>query len=346
MQKPRVVVIGYGFAGRCFHSYLIGLVPDLVLHGIASRSPETRQKIVAERRCKAYETFEQAIADPEVDLVVLATPNHTHAELAVRAMRAGKHVVTDKVMCLTVRDCDRMIAAAGKAGVMLNVFQNRRWDGDYLTVRKLIAEGRLGDVRWIEVAWQGFGPWGGWRGQAAMGGGRFYDLGAHLVDQLVMLCPEPVRSVYCRMHHDFPNMDIESHAMLVVEFESGRTGVCDTSGLTALSKPRFHVCGTAGTFMKHGLDPQEAAMIRGEIDAAREDERQYGRLNDGKAETAVPTVAGRWRCYYENIAAVLTQGAAPAVKLSDVRRAIAVLDAGMKSARTGKVVKVNVPAAG
>ena len=343
MKKPNAVVIGYGYAGRCFHSYLIGITPGLTLHGIASRDPATRQRVVAERGCRAYDSFESAVSDPEVDLIVLATPNSTHADLAIRAMRAGKHVVTDKVMCLTLADCDRMIAAARETEKTLSVFQIRRWDGDFLTLRKVIRDDLLGDVRWIETAWQGFGPWGGWRGRADMGGGRTYDLGAHLIDQLVLLFPQPPERVYCRMHHDFAAMDIESHSMIVVEFAGGVTGICDTSGMNAIGKPRFHVCGTRGAFVKYGLDPQEAAMIAGHIDAAQEDPRWYARVHDGKSEKTIPTLPGRWRSYYENIAGVLTNGAAPQVNLAEVRRAIAILDAAFRSARTRQVIELAPP---
>ena len=242
-MKMNTVVIGYGFAGKSFHSYLIGLNTGLNLHGVCSRNPETRQRIESERGCRAYADFNQVITDPEVDLVVLATPNSTHADLAVQALDAGKHVVTDKIMCTTLADCDRMIAAAERSGKLLTVFQNRRWDGDFLTAQQLIANGDLGELQWIEMAWQGFGAWGGWRGQKDMGGGRFFDLGAHMVDQLCLLFPQAIESVYCRMHHDFPDTDVESHALLVIGFADGKTGIVDTSGLNAISKPRFYLCG-------------------------------------------------------------------------------------------------------
>lgn len=353
MKETRAAVIGYGFAGRCFHSYLIGLTPGLRLHGIASRDAQTRERIQSERGCIAYESFEAAVADSEVELVVIATPNSTHTDLAVRALQAGKHVVTDKVMCLSLAECDRMIEASKRSGKLLTVFQNRRWDGDFLTVRQAMTDGLLGDVRWLEMAWNGFGAWGGWRGQAALGGGRFYDLGAHLVDQLMLLFPARVESVYCRMHHDFGGegaaigqnqADVESEALIIVGFEGGQTGVCDLSSMAAISKPRFYMRGTGGTLMKHGLDPQEAAMIAGDIDAARENPQNHARLHDGKTETTLPTMPGRWRNFYENVAAVLNEGAEPAVTLPSVRRAIAVLDAALVSAHSGAVVHPDITA--
>lgn len=337
----RTVVIGYGLAGKYFHSYLVRLAsPGLVLHGVVSRDPATREKIVAEQHCRAYATPGEAFADPDVDLVVLATPSSTHAPLAIAAANAGKHVVTDKVMCLSRAECDAMYAAADANNTLLTVFQNRRLDGDYMTIRKLIADGELGTVRWIEMAWQGFNAWGGWRGQAAMGGGRFYDLGAHLLDQLLQFFPAPVETVYCRMRHDYEDSDIESEALIVVTFADGSTGVCDLSGRTAISKPRFLIKGDKATLAKYGLDPQENAMKAGEIDSATEDPENYATLKTQNEERRIPTLKGRWRTYYENIAEVLIQGAEPHVKPDEMRRQMSVFDAARESARTGQVVRL------
>jgi scyllo-inositol 2-dehydrogenase (NADP+) len=345
MAEPRAVVIGYGYSGRAFHSYLIQLDTGIELHGVASRNPETRQKIVEERGCKAYESFDQVIEDPAVDLVVLGTPHNTHAELAIEAMDAGKNVVTDKVICVTLEECDRMIAAAERNDVLLTVFHNRRWDGDYLTLRKLLDEGRLGELRWLEMAWQGFGPNRGWRGQASMGGGRLFDLGAHMLDETLRIFPQKVTGVYCRMHHDYPENDIDSHAMAVLGFENGATAVVDAGGLHAAKKPRFYACGTEAGFIKHGVDPQEGAMNRGDIDSAVEPEENYGVLKTGADEEVIPTLPGRWRCFYENVADVLAGKAEPAIKLREMRRLMAVYDAAFQSARTGAVVNTDIPPA-
>lgn len=339
---PRAVVIGYGFAGRSFHSYLIGLDSGVVLHGIASRSAETRQRAAAERGCKTYPSFEAVLEDPAVDLVTLATPNNTHCELAVRALDAGKHVVSDKVMALDLTECDRMIAAARYNRRLLSVFQNRRWDGDFLTLQRLLAEGRLGNVRRIEMSWTGFGMWGGWRGTRVAGGGKLYDLGAHLADQLCQLLPQRITSVYARLQYDAPSSDVESDAVVTVGFEDGATAVLETSSICSIAKPRFYVAGSAGTFVKYGLDPQEAAMKRGEIDTAREEPATYGSLHDGKNETVIPTDAGRWRSYYENIAAALAGATPLAVTPESVRRSIALLAAAFESGRSGEVVHCSI----
>jgi scyllo-inositol 2-dehydrogenase (NADP+) len=344
MPAIRTAVIGYGFAGRSFHAYLVGLTQGLELYGIASRNSETQEKIRARGDCRVYTSLDEVLADPEIELVVLATPNDVHCEYSVRALEAGKNVVVDKPMCLNLAECDQMIAAAQKTGKLLSVFQNRRWDGDFLTVKQLMSEGKLGDVRWIEMAWQKFGPSGGWRGQSQeKGGGRFYDQGAHLFDQLLQFFPERITGVYCRMQHDFPERDVESTATIIVHFEGERTGICDASSLAALPKPRFLVHGTGGSFIKYEVDPQEEAMKKGDIDAAREDPAHYGRLSDGKNETVIPTLPGRWRSYYENIAGAINGTEQPAVRVEEVRRAIAVFDAARQSAQSEEVVKVDIP---
>jgi scyllo-inositol 2-dehydrogenase (NADP+) len=344
MGTPNAVVIGYGYAGRAFHSYLVGLEENLSLHGVCSRNAETRERIEQERGCTAYESFEQVLADADVDLVILASPNDVHASQAIAAMDAGKHVVTDKPMCLRLQDGDAMIAAAERNNVMLQVFQNRRWDGDFLTVRQLMDEGTLGEVRWLEMAWQVFRAPGGWRGQQSHGGGRFWDLGAHMLDQVLLLKPQAVTSVYSRMQYDYDQRDVESHALCVLGFADGATAVIDAGGMHALPKPRFRLLGRDGAFVKFGLDPQEDAMRQGKIDAAVEPEDQYGTYSDGEKQTSVPTLRGDWKQFYRNVAEVLADRAEPAVRFAEMRRVLAVFDAAFQSARNGQVVATDIPA--
>lgn len=337
-HAPRLVVVGYGRWGRECHSYLISTTPGLELYGVASRDPEKRVRAEADRQCRTFASFDDVLSDPAVDAVVLATPNWSHADLAIKALRAGKHVVTDKVMCLSLRDCEAMIRASEESGRLLTVFQNRRLDGDFLTVRHLQQTGRLGDVRWVELAWQGFGAWGGWRGKRELGGGKIFDLGPHLLDQVLVLFPEPVRSVYCRLHYDLPGVDVESEALIVLGFAGGRTAVIDMSSMAAIHKPHFYVRGTEGTFQKFGLDPQEKAQTAGNIDAAVEPASNYGVLKTRTDEQVVPTLPGRWRSYYENLRDCLLGKAEPMVTLAEERRLLRVIDAIWESGSSGQVV--------
>lgn len=344
-RDVRVAIIGYGRWGRQCHAHLIERAPGLKLHGIASGDAAKREQIRATHNCLAYENFKQAIDDADVDVIVLATPNDTHCDFSTRALQAGKHVVTDKVMCLDMDECNRMTEAAQVNNRLLTVFQNRRLDGDFRTLQTAMQDGTLGEVRWVEMAWQGMGPWGGWRGQMKSGGGKFYDLGAHLVDQMQLLFPQPVESVFCRMHHDFESHDIESECLIIIAFEGGCTGVVDLSSRAALSKPRFYAHGERATLWKEGLDPQENALIAGDIDGAQENPDTFARIKGNDEDRRLPTVAGRWRDYYENIAAVLQHGATPIVTLSSARRTLQIIDAARRSAQSGVVVRDEIPAA-
>jgi len=340
--RPRIAVIGYGWWGRDCHCRLITLAEGLELYGVATNDPAKLDVIRSQQDCRAFPSYDAAFDDPNVDAVVIATPSHAHADLAIRALTVGKHVVTDKAMCLTLADCDRMIAASERAGRLLTVFQNRRLDDDFRTLQACLADGHLGDMRWLETAWQGFGAWGGWRGQAALGGGRFYDLGAHLVDQIALLFPERITGVFCRMPRDFPESDVDSECLIVIDFEGGRTALCDLSSRCAFPKPRFCAHGTKATYLQYGMDPQEAALMAGNIDAAHPDPAHGARLKGQGAEEDVPRVPGRWRLFYENLADVLTQGALPLVKLPEARRTIGILDAAHRSAETGARISVDL----
>lgn len=337
--RPRFVVIGYGYAGRNFHSYLIRLAAGLELHGVSSRNPETRERIKREQGVRAYASFDEVLADAEVDGVVLATPHDTHCDMAVRAMDAGKHVVTDKAMCLTLEEADRMIEAARRNKVLFSVFHNRRFDGDFLTVRRVWEEGMFGDVVHVETSWCQFGQPRGWRSMRRHGGGKFMDLATHMIDQAVCLVAEPAESVSAHFHYTWPNCDVESHSDCLIRFKSGMTWLVEASTLDRSPKPRWHVIGTKRTLTKFGLDPQEAAMNAGNIDSAREDVENRARLwtewQGLRSETILATVPGRWRNYYENIAEVLAGKAELAITPESVRRGIAIVEAAFKSAAEG-----------
>ncbi len=339
-HRPRVAIIGYGLSGRSFHAHLIRRSPGLELYGIAARDSAVRARIVAEQNCRTFDSFDAAIADPRVDLVVIATPHDTHARLGIAALNAGKHVVTDKVMCLNATECDAMIEAASIAGRMLSVFHNRRWDTDFLTLRRAMEDGTLGDVRWIEMNWQRHGVSKSWRGDPSRGGGRLLDLGAHILDQLLVLFTSPVRGVYCRMHHDWNESPVESHAMVTLSFADGSTGICDVGTMTRSPKPRVYAVGTKATLTKEDVDPQEVAMRAGEIDTAESDHAAHrATLYTADGQRVIEGVPGRWRAFYDNIADALAGRAEPVVKLGEMRRLMGVLDAAAESARTGAVVE-------
>ena len=339
MEKPNVVVIGYGFAGRCFHAYLVGLADGLNLYGIATSRAEARTEIQRDLGVKTFDNCDEVLTDPSVDLVVLATPNDLHAPHAIQAMQAGKHVVTDKPMCLSLAEADQMIAASQNHDRLLSVFQNRRWDGDFLTVKKLIADGHLGHPFMFELFWGQYGKPRGWRSEAAHGGGKFYDLGAHMVDQALQLVDSPLEQVYASFHSGAVlDLDVEAHALAVYRFANGVEARIETSSLAHRVKPHWHVLGTEGALVKEGLDPQEKAMIAGDIDSAAEAPQNYARLYRPEEAAVVEPIPGRWRSYYENIAAALTGRAELAVTAQSVRQTLVAIEAARLSAAERRVV--------
>ena len=339
-------VIGYGYAGQSFHAYLVGLAEGLNLYAIATRSPERRQAAAqAYPDVKLYETIDQVIADDDVDLVILATPHDTHAELAIRAMDAGKHLVTDKIMCMNAAEADTMIEASQRNNVMLSVFQNRRWDWDYLTVKRVIADGLLGTPYLFQVGIMRYGGPRGWRGVKKQSGGILFDWPAHFVDQALQLISAPVKTVFCDVHYGSRwDIDIGNYANLLIKFENDVRYQIEVGNLAKVPKPRWYVLGDLGGLIKYGLDPQERPMVAGNIDAAEEDPDTYAKIwteADGEQrELVVESVRGSWKSYYQNISDVLNKGVELTVKPEEIRRLMQVYDAAMRSSETGESVQL------
>jgi len=338
-----VVVVGYGLAGRVFHACLIRLAGALNLYGVVARRAEVRAEAQQREGCKTFATLDHALADDAVDVIVLATPSDQHAEQAVAALSAGKHVVADKPMATTQADAERMVVAAKQSGRMLSVFHNRRWDGDFLTARDLVQREALGRLQLVEVTWQRPVRAKGWRATVEQGGGRLNDLGSHLIDQALTMMGGPPETVYARI--DGSEETVEDVALVTLGFPDGVTYTIDTCSPVRLpSKPRWHLMGTAGNAVQYGEDPQEAAMHAGDIDAAAVPPERFFHVRiDDEPEQTIPLIPGRWRTYYENIAETLLQGAAPAVTADSAAQTVTILEAARQSAAADEVVRLSEP---
>ncbi len=335
----RVGILGYGFAGRGFHAYLLTHEPRLRLTAVASRDPARRRSAESDYGVRTFASLDELLQEGEVDLVVIATPHHVHAEQAIRCMEAGKHCVCDKVMCLNTEAADRMIAARDRSGVLLSVFHNRRWDGDYLTLRGALNAGLIGRPRFFELgSWRCRAP-RNWRGRKAETGTILHDWGAHFLDQLLQLVPGPVVSVTARAQHDWPDLDVESYLGADLTFADGTLARIEVGNRAPISKPHWYIVGELGAIVKEGVDPQEAAMLRGDIRSAREDPSAYARVTTRvagtEAEMRLQTLPGDWTAYYRNIADVLLEGAELAVRPEEARRGVAILEAVEASLHSG-----------
>ena len=220
-----------------------------------------------------------------------------------------------------------MIAARDRNRVLLTCFQNRRWDPDYLTVRKVIDSGLLGEVFHVESSIDGYGPPHGWRRERAHGGGQLTDWGAHLVDQALRMMPSPPVDVWCRFQHRVWDTDVENVAQVVIGFANQAVFNIFLSQLSRLHKPRWYVLGEKGALLKETIDSEDRARVKTEVAGLT-------------AEMTVPSAGGDWRDFYKNLAAAL-RGEAPLVVLpEEVRDNVRVMEAAFLSAETGQVVRL------
>ena len=342
----RTVVVGHGLAGRSFHCPLVRRQPGLKLHGIVARDPRVRDEAVAlwGDGVRGYAGLDEALADPAVELIVIATPHDSHAELAVRSLDAGRHCVVDKVMALTTEEADRMIAARDRSGRMLSVFHNRRWDWDYATIRQVLEKGWIGRPLLIESAVCRAAAPRGWRGSTAAAGTILHDWGAHLVDQALQLGLGPCRRLAAWMiPGPWEGVDSGGHGRIVLEFDNILFQV-ESSRICRIDRPRWWIVGSEGGFVKFGVDPQEEALRAGDIDAAAEPPQHEGilrRAGEGGevAESRVPTTRAHWDAFYRNIVEHLEGRAPLAVTAEQAREVVRLLEAAGRSSREHTLIE-------
>jgi scyllo-inositol 2-dehydrogenase (NADP+) len=335
MRTIDVGLLGFGMAGSIFHAPIIKAVPSLAITKVfTSRVLDVARDLPA---AAAVSTPEQVFADPSIELVVIATPNSTHAELARQALLAGKHVVIDKPMTTTSPDADALIELAAQRGRLLSVYHNRRWDNDFLTLRQLVETGRLGRVYAYESHFDRFRPAikPGWREVPQPGSGVLFDLGSHLIDQALALFGMP-ETVTADVFAQRPEALVDDYFHIVLGY-GDRRAIVHSSTLVREPGPHFAVHGNAGSFVKYGLDPQEAALKAGRPattpDWGRDDPAAYGTLVNaaGERETIV-TLPGSYASFYAQMAAAVAEGAPVPVRAQSARDVVAVIELARQSA--------------
>jgi len=344
----RVGLIGYGLAGRVFHAPLIAACPELALAAVVTRDPERRSALrLAYPEAAVLDAPDQLWARASsLELVVVATPNRSHVPLARAALQAGLPVVVDKPFATTAAEARAVVGEARAQGRLLTVFQNRRWDGDFLTVRKLLAEGALGAVHRFESRFERWNPVPrpGWResGDPAEAGGLLFDLGAHLIDQALQLFG-PVRTVYAELDRRRPGVAVDDDAFVALTHASGARSQLWMSKVAAQRGPRFRVLGERAAFTKYGLDGQEPAMAAGGVPGSagwgEEPAERWGVLGEDGATRPVATEPGCYPRFYAAVAAALRGGGPPPVDPDDAVAALEIIEAARASAERGAVVR-------
>lgn len=337
-----VALLGFGFAGRTFHAPFITTTPGLRLAVVASsRGAEVTDALPGVR---VVPSPGEAIGDPDVSLVVVATPNETHAPLAEAALLAGRHVVVDKPFTITLDEARTLAATAGRTGHVLSVYQNRRWDSDFLAVRGAIAAGAIGDVVEYRSEISRWRPQvrDRWRERPGPGAGLWYDLGPHLVDQAVMLFGLPAR-VQATLRTQRPGGTTDDWFHVVLHYATCEVQLA-SSMLAADAAPRFVVRGTTGALVKRLGDTQERRLIAGERPGTTgwgADDDPLVLVRGDQTHEARPVPPGDYGRYYAALRDAILDGAPPPVAIADALAVMAVIDAGLRSAAAGCAVPVD-----
>ncbi len=341
----RVGLIGFGLAGQAFHAPLIQAVPGLELGCILERRGNiAQQKYPGVRIAR---NLDELLADEQIRLCVIATPPSSHFEIAQRCLRAGREVVIDKPFAATSEEAQKLIHIAKQQKRLLTIYQNRRWDGDFLTVRKLIASGKLGRVVSYESNYDRFRPHPkpeSWRERAGLVGGMWFDLGPHVLDQAFVLFGIPqaiTANVFAERDHaaadDAYCVRLEYPAMHVI---------LRSSMLVCSPAPRFLVHGMAGSFVKHGSDAQEHSLRQGLVPSGsrwgENPESEWGTLYSPAAESIasqkIKTEPGDYRCFYANVRDAVREGAPLAVPAQDALQTMRALELAYKSSRERRTI--------
>jgi len=341
----RVGLIGYGFSGKTFHAPLIRAAPGLALCAVASSDPA---KVGADMPGLDVYADPLALATAQgVDLVVIATPNASHAPLARAALAAGKHVVVDKPFTLDLAEARELIALADAKELTLSAFHNRRWDSDFLSIRQAIANGVIGAVSHFESHIDRFRPQvrDRWREDGGPGSGIWFDLGPHLVDQTLQLFGLPDR-VQANFANQRSGARAEDWAHVVLDYGT-RRAILHAAMLTAGGSNRFVVHGDAGSLIKRHSDRQEAQLIAG----LRPGDAGWGEDGDplivfdrNTEQRQIPATAGDQSRYYRALADVLNGRASDSVTAIEALAVMSIVEAAIDSAKRGTAIEAPLTA--
>lgn len=355
MTEPiRVGVIGFGLAGRIFHTAVIQATPGLELAAVVQRSGDDAKKEYPEAR--QARSIEELLADPGIRLVVIATPSYSHYELAKQCLREQRNVVIDKPFTLKSEEAAELIRTARHRKLLLTAYQNRRWDGHFRTLRSVIKGGELGRLVSFESHFDRFRPAPRrdvWRESGGPGGGTLFDLGPHLIDEALTLFGAPdTITASVRVEREHAAVDDAWDILLEYEHPYRFTAALRATLTACAPGPRYVVHGTKGSFTKWGFDPQEDQLKAGMRPDApgfgEEPESAWGELKlcseSGPAIRRVKTERGDYRGFYENVRDVLLGKAELAVKPEQAWRTTRLIELARESSGQGRRLKVDFSA--
>jgi len=327
----RVGIVGYGYASATFHVPLLRCVPGLELAAIASRDPGKVRAALPGVRVE--DSPEGLMARRDLDLIVIPTPNETHYALASRALASGKHVVVDKPFTVTAAEARALKDQAERAGLVLSVFHNRRWDAGFLTLERVLREGTLGRIVHFESHFDRYRPGvrDRWRERPGPGAGLWYDLGPHLLDQALRLFGPP-DAIALDLAVQRKDAEVDDWFHAVLRYGSMRA-ILHAGALVPEPAPRFTVHGERGTFRKRGLDPQEDRMKQGAWRDGADPVSAELVLWEGsvRTESSLPCLPGNYPAYYERLREAILGGGENPVTADDAIAVMDLLEQGLRS---------------
>lgn len=351
MDKIKIGLAAYGMSGQIFHAPFISCNPHFDLVAITERSKNLSWERYPDVRITR--SFDELIGMDELDMVVVNTPDVTHYDYARRALEAGKHVIVEKPFTMTAAEGDELVSFAAKKGLVLSVYQNRRWDSDFLTIKEILAKGLLGRLVEFESTfsrYRNFIKPNTWKETGESGGGLTYNLGAHIIDQAVQLFGMP-EALFADIATLRDNGKVDDYFVIHFLKPSEYPGVKVTlkaSYLMCEAEPRFILHGTEGSYVKFGLDPQEADLKKGLLPNTphwgEEDQDFWGMIHTEKEGNVFrgkyPSLPGNYGAFYENIYQHLYGGAVLQSHAKEVVGVIRLIEAAKKSSRMQRVVSL------
>ena len=344
MERPRIrcAIVGYGpaFNWGWMHARWMQAVPDMEVVAICDRDPACAAKAKGDfPEVRVYPDLRGLLASDGIDLVAVVTPHSTHASLAIECLKAGKHTVVEKPMCITVAEASATIEAAERAHRTLAVYHNRRHDGNVRAIRQVVESGEIGEVFNIEVTAMGYGgsfTWGRpgepWRASKAVSGGGLYDWGAHAVDWVLSMVPSRMAQVTGFFHRFGPGQANEDQTRAIIRFENGCVAEIMHSRVAHFPRPYLWlVLGTKGAIMDSGRDAIEGYCR----DLNGPSGGSFG-LRTAAGEREIPYLESDWATYYADLADHLLRGGPLPVSGEDGRRVITVLETAERSSRSGR----------
>jgi len=337
-----VGVIGFGLAGRAFHAQVIRATPGLRLAAIVQRHGNEAAEKYPDVR--VMRSVQELLDIRDIRLVVIATPNDTHAPIARQCLEAGRDVVVDKPFATTLKEAEGLVELASESGRLITVYQNRRYDGDFQAIREIVADVTLGRIVRFETSYDRFRPDlkpGAWRERVGPGSGIFFDIAPHLIDHALLLFGLPgAVTADIRMERTVAVVDDSFDVML--HYSAGMRSVLRSTMLAVAPRPRFVLHGTRGSFVKQTFDPQEINLRRGYVPESGpwggEPQEDWGVLttmeNDVVTKRSVPSATSDYRDYYANVRDAILGRATLAVTPEHALDVMRILEMAQESSRT------------